>query len=198
MFGGRIARRVGVDRNPLRRRSDRVESWLTLVIVTLILVAGPYAAWCAADAVSRDSARAAERDRQHRFQVSATLAEDVPTLAQRDDEVRTMNAVARARWVAPNGSVRTGLVEAPPGQRAGTTVGIWTDVHGGPTRPPVRQPPATTALAAGILAIFGVLVVALGVLMVVHWRFFRRRMDEWQVEWMFVEPVWSGRRRPND
>jgi hypothetical protein len=198
MVAGRIARRVGVDRNPLRRRSDRLEAWLTLGMVLMVLVAGPLTAWRAADAVYRDSARATEWERQRRIQVSATLAEDVPLLIQGDDEVRSADAVARARWTAPDGTARSGLVSAPPGQRAGTTVTVWLDVHGGPTRPPVERHPAANALAAGILAIFGVLVVAVGVLMLVHWRLYRRRMADWQVEWMFIEPVWSGRRRLTD
>jgi hypothetical protein len=77
-------------------------------------------------------------------------------------------------------------------------VTVRTDVHGGPVRPPVEHHPATNALAAGIFAIFGVLVAAVGVLKAVYWRMYRRRMDDWQVEWMFVEPVWSGRRRQTD
>src|SRR4051794_22595803 len=198
MFRGRIARRVGVDRNPLRRRSDRLEAWLTLAMVLVILVAGPLAAWRAANAVYRDSARAAERDRLHRFQVSATLVENVPVLAQGYGDVGATEAFAQARWISPDGAARSGPVPAPPGQRAGTRVAVWTDVHGGPVGPPVGHHPATNALAGGIVAILGVLAAAIGVLMAVHWRIQRRRMDEWQVGWMFVEPVWSGRRRLTD
>jgi DNA-binding IclR family transcriptional regulator len=77
-------------------------------------------------------------------------------------------------------------------------VTVRTDVHGGPGRPPVEHHPATNALAAGIFAVFGVLVAAVGVLKAVYWRMYRRRMDDWQVEWMSAEPVWSGRRRQTD
>jgi hypothetical protein len=101
MLAGRIARRVGVDRNPLRRRSDRVEAWLTLAMVVMILVAGPLAAWRAADAAYRDSTRALERDQQHRFEVPATLAEDVPVVAQGDDDVWSADAVAQGRAGSP-------------------------------------------------------------------------------------------------
>lgn len=197
MFAGRIARRVGVDRNPLRRRSDRMEAWLTVVLVAMILTAGPVAAWRAANAVYRDSVQAAERDRQQSFRVWATLAEDVPVQLELGDNVQT-DVVAQARWVGPDGAVRSGPVPAPPGLRAGNTVPVWTDAHGGAVRTPVEHNPATNALAAGILAIFGVLAVAAGVLMLVHWRLNRRRMDDWQIQWMFVEPVWSGRGRQTD
>ena len=40
----RLARALGLDRNPLRRPSDRAEAWLRIGLLAVFLIAGPIAA----------------------------------------------------------------------------------------------------------------------------------------------------------
>jgi hypothetical protein len=40
----RLARTLGLDRNPLRRASDRTEAWIRIGLLTVFLVAGPIVA----------------------------------------------------------------------------------------------------------------------------------------------------------
>jgi hypothetical protein len=40
----RLARALGLDRNPLRRASDRAESWIRIGLLAVFLIAGPIAA----------------------------------------------------------------------------------------------------------------------------------------------------------
>jgi len=192
---GRIARRLGVDRNPLRRRSDRTEAWLTMILVLVILVLGPQAALHAAGTVYQNAVRASEWDLTHRFTVKAVLMKDAGQKDPSYSDAYTVETTVPAQWVAPNGSQRSGPVLAPVGQHAGSTVAIWIDQHGVVTGSPVRHHPSADALAAGMLAVFGVLVGAGIVLLLMRRRLDKGRMNDWQTEWMFVEPGWSGRRR---
>ena len=40
----RLARALGLDRNPLRRASDRAEAWIRVGLLGVFLIAGPMAA----------------------------------------------------------------------------------------------------------------------------------------------------------
>jgi hypothetical protein len=40
----RLARALGLDRNPLRRASDRAEAWIRIALLGIFLIAGPIAA----------------------------------------------------------------------------------------------------------------------------------------------------------
>ena len=44
----RLARALGLDRNPLRRPSDRAEAWIRIGLLAVFLIAGPMAALSAA------------------------------------------------------------------------------------------------------------------------------------------------------
>jgi hypothetical protein len=194
MMGGPIARRVGLDRNPLRRRSDRIEAWLTLILVSMILVVAPFIAWRAAATAYEQSVRASEWNRQHRFEVTATLVADAVVVVDSVvDAGQTAETTATARWPAPDGSVRSGAVPVQPGQRAGSTVAIWTDDRGDMAGAPLRSHPAMTALTAGLFTAFGVVAAGLAVLLLVRRRLDTGRLEHWQTEWIYVEPDWSGR-----
>jgi hypothetical protein len=40
----RLARALGLDRNPLRRATDRAEAWIRVGLLAVFLIAGPMAA----------------------------------------------------------------------------------------------------------------------------------------------------------
>src|SRR5260370_23639139 len=44
----RLARALGLDRNPLRRATDRAEAWIRVGLLAVFLIAGPMAALVAA------------------------------------------------------------------------------------------------------------------------------------------------------
>jgi hypothetical protein len=195
MLASRIARRIGLDRNPLRRASDRFETWLTVVLAAAVLLAGPLLAWRAAEASYRDAARASERDRQQRFRVQAVLLEDsFRHVDVADDGTAPVQGPVPARWTAPEGTAHTGLVVPRAAGRSGSVVMIWTDFHGDVTRPPVLRSPSVSAIAAWLFVALGITAAGLGVRLVVARHLDRRRMYCWQTEWTLVEPLWSGRR----
>ena len=44
MASRRLARALGLDRNPLRRATDRAEAWIRIGLLAVFLIAGPMAA----------------------------------------------------------------------------------------------------------------------------------------------------------
>ena len=97
MKASRLARMLGMDRNPLRRGTDRVESWLTLVVTLALLVGGPLVVWQAGAAAYRGAAAAAARDQQsqHRYQITAVLRDDATRVGPADHRPRPRNSGLR-------------------------------------------------------------------------------------------------------
>jgi hypothetical protein len=134
-----LARRLGLDRNPLRRGTDRAEAWIRIVLVLAFLIGAPLAFLGAerwADSTAPSIAHAQQAG-EHR--VPATLLQGVP--GGSDSFVVVSLGWVRARWAVPGGSVRTGYVEAPgtaPGRAAPSRCGSTAPAH-----PPNRPGPPT-------------------------------------------------------
>jgi hypothetical protein len=189
-----LARRLGLDRNPLRRGTDRVEAWIRIVLVLAFLIGAPVVFWGAARWAGSVAPTAAHAQQAGEHRVPVTLLQGMPSAA--DSFTVVSLGWVKARWTVPGGSVRTGYVEVPAGSRAGSTVPVWLDRSGRPTEPP--WPPgqarswtvmiaalAPIVLALLLLAIMGILVHILQ----------RQRLASWQRAWSAVGPQWTRRRR---
>ncbi|MGC0335855.1 Rv1733c family protein [Streptomyces sp. SLBN-8D4] len=172
-------------RNPLRRRSDRLEAWLVLATWTLALLGGLLAG--AGAAAGMDDDLAARRAALHT--VSAVLVGKGERTASDTADGSDETVWAKVRWTAPDGSTHTGLTRVAPGTAAGTSVTVWTDRRGGLVRAPL------TAAEARLQSVLTGVLVAAGTGAVVfgggHWarlRLDRRRLRDWEAEWARVAP----------
>jgi hypothetical protein len=190
----RLARRFGLDRNPLRRRTDRVEAWLRLALACAVVLCGPVLIGWAGTAAYRSVLAATERERGRLYQVDAVLLEDAAGLAYVRGEEAGWPVPARARWTAPDGRLRTGDVVTDTAAAAGTVIVIWTDAHGDIVDTTHGRTPAGAAVGAGLAAGLAIAAGYAGALLVIRRTLHRRRMAGWQLEWTVVEPRWSGRR----
>jgi hypothetical protein len=184
----RLVRIFALDRNQLRRRSDRIEAWFLLGLVITFVPLAPVAAistarWAQADGTRELAAK------MRLTPVTAVLARGVPA-------VNTIAPVsillmAPARWTA-DGVRHTGAVPAVPGTKAGTSVGIWIDVAG-----KVQQPPLTSSQLSArvVLAAVGApLAIALGMLFAwsgLRWLLNRHRLAAWGQSWSMTGPSWT-------
>jgi hypothetical protein len=192
---GRMVRALGFDRNPMRRRADRIEAWITLVLTVALMVGGPFLAWRAGVAAYRDAVHTAARDKLlPRFEVDAQLQDDPAKYVISDRDATPEQGPVPARWTAPDGTAHSGAVVPPDGSHAGSTIPLAIDAHGNPFVPPVPPDPASSAGAAAISVVLGMLTGFTFVLVVVRRLLNRRRMAGWQMEWLLVERRWSGRR----
>ncbi|MEV5983236.1 hypothetical protein [Streptomyces sp. NPDC052114] len=188
-------------RNPLRRRSDVVEAWTTLVLGAVTVVGAPLAGVVAGSATYDTAAARAERQRAERHVVRGTLIRDAPPPAIGADgsEVRGTRLVT-VRWTDRDATThaartRTATVKAPAGALAGSKADVWLDARGRVTPAPLDEDELWgAATAAGVGAVFMVSAVGGGTWLAVRVLAQRRRMAEWDRAWELTGPRWSGRR----
>jgi hypothetical protein len=190
----RLSRRLGVDGNPLRRRADKIEAWLTPAAIAVFLGLCPVigigvSAWAHAEnaAVER-----AELTSWH--SVRAVLLQPAPGPAQSDNGANTWTVWVPARW-STGGRQYKRAVPVPAGTPARSTVTVWLNRVGAVQTPPASASQvawlADTATAIGLAA----LAVVLGLLAwLVRRALDQRRLAGWESAWLTVGPRWSRRR----
>jgi hypothetical protein len=186
----RFARGLRPDRNPLRRATDRAEAAVLAGLAAAFLLGAPAAAVTAGHLAAAAGLRA---EQTSRYKVQAMLLADAPGTFYTPYGPVAMPAVAR--WTAPDGSRRTGLVGADSVGHSGATVTIWVDKSGHLTGPPPRAGQVTTqaALAAAAAPVFlGLLVFVTGLVSIGALN--TRRLAAWDAAWQEVGPRWSSRR----
>src|ERR1700745_1981236 len=117
---GRVARGVRPDRNPLRRKSDRVEAFIFGGLIAVAAAGAPVAATVASDWAHANGVREAQVQRETRHPVVARLvAPPHNTLSG-----YTINGMepAEAAWTAPTGAPRAGQVSVPSDSARGAPV----------------------------------------------------------------------------
>ncbi|GAB1516705.1 Rv1733c family protein [Actinophytocola sp. KF-1] len=191
----RLARLLRSGRNPLARGVDRAEGAAVLLFVVLALVLVPVMLTLGSVTHSTLAERAGEQAAT-RHETVAILTEDAPvTSVGQGEGVGTTSKVA-ARWLLPDGSTRTGQVDAEAGVKAGTEVRIWLDESGAPVDAPMT--PLDAVVAGVLVAVSGWLAVA-GLFALVCWGLHhvldRCRYRDWDTGWARVEPDWLDRHR---
>jgi hypothetical protein len=188
MMATRLARRLGLDRNPLRRRTDKTAACLAAVLITVFLAGAPVLSTVAAGSAGRAAAAA----RSWR-QVPAVVQHATPVPAGLGAVARSW---ARARWTAPDGRARAGEISVNGALPAGRVVSLWVDAAGLPTGPP---PSRRVVLAredtAAVVAIGALGIVLLCLACAGRWVLDRRRLAEWEAGWAAVGPQWTRRFR---
>ncbi len=189
----RLARWLGLDRNPLRRRSDRAESSIMAALLAAFLIGAPITA-TAAGHLAHAAAFRAQHGQQGWHRVPATLLETAPKGASFTYQSATFTWV-RAQWTAPDGSVRVGEVPAAAGTRAGSTVHVWVNAAGAVARTPLTATQvAGRMVAAATFAPIALAVLLLSMGAMARRLLERRSLTRWEAAWEAIEPQWSHRR----
>ncbi len=190
----RLLRGRRLDRNPLRRGSDRAETLMLGALLAAFLAIAPFAAHAAGSWAYATYAREAQAQRAALRQVPATLLQASPKITAYPGAGVILLATD-ARWRAPDGQLRTGLLFAPSGAVSGSTVPVWVDRSGRLANPPLgRTQLATRAQRARELAV-GVLAITLAVIAWLARRSLDRwRMAAWDADWLATGSRWTPRR----
>jgi hypothetical protein len=187
---GRLLRARRLDRNPLRRGSDRAETAVLGVLVAVFLAGAPFVAHAAGSWTYTMSSREAQAQQAALHQTRATLTQAAPSWS-----ISEGGAEANARWKAPDGQERTGQVFVPGAAQAGSTVMVWVNQAGQITDSPLRHSQVTgRADTARVLAVAALAVTLIIVGWAARWALDRRRLAAWGAEWMATGPRWSPRR----
>jgi len=190
----RLARKLGLDANPLRRRIDKIATWLMAQFLVVVLVGAPLFAIGAFTWASRAGAAEQRAERSWR-EVPAVLLRSVPAPDSFADGVFGYSWVP-ARWTAPNGQARSGNIPVEIGLAAGRKVRLWVDAAGRPTDAPLTHRAVMARAATAAAVATAVLLIALSFLaFIVRWLLDRRRLADWELAWAIVGPQWTKRFR---
>ena len=193
-----LLRRLALDRNPLRRRSDRLRVWVSVAGVVLAMVTLPLTVLPVMDHVHRTVVREQSEQVTNRHRVSAvTLRAGRPQPLLSAASMAEPGASARppagvpARWRGPDGRSHQGTVVVARPVRAGDVVPIWIDGNGAVAPPPVVQYVGVRSAFSGVAAGAGI-VVLIGVMVRLARRWLTRRSTAaWEREWVVVAPRWN-------
>jgi hypothetical protein len=191
----RLARQMGLGRNPLRRRTDRIEALISAALLAAFLVGAPLFGTSLGQWVHQGGLNE-QRAQQSWHRTPARLLATAPAVPKYAFRVSWQNAVpVRARWSGPGGQPRSGEIPAPPGSRVGQLVQVWVDGSGRVTGPPLQGAELTRrVVGAEVLAPLALGVVLFMVAFVVRWLLNRRRLRDWEVGWASIGPRWSRHR----
>ena len=188
----RLARRLGLDGKPLRRRIDKIAACLAALLMGVFLTGAPMLSLAAARWTGHAAATAQRAARSWR-QVPAVLLRGAPLPAL---GWAFGSSWVPARWTAPDGQERAGRIPVSSRLAAGRTVRLWVDTAGSPTGPPPSHGAAVAseALAAAFAS------VALGAVLwwlagAGRWVLDRRRLAAWEAAWAAIGPQWTWRFR---
>ena len=187
----RLLRGRRLDRNPLRRGSDRAETVVLGALLAAFLAAAPFAAHAAGSWAHASAVRDAQARRASLHQVTATLLGAAPVLSGYG---LASDFAVEARWRAPDGRVRTGELLVTATAAAGHSTRIWVDRAGRLTGPLSRdQVTGRVQLAVGV-AVGGLAVLLIVAAWLARRGIDRRRMAAWDADWLANGPRWSPRR----
>ena len=176
------------DRNPLRRRFDRVETVILAGLLAAFLMGAPIAGLVAGRWAYGSALQARRTELSASHHVSAVLL----TSASRDPV--GFVASARASWTAPNGARRTGDVVCTVGSPPGTRIWIWVTASGRMAIPPLLLSQAEgQGVLAAALAVAGLAMVLWSAGLLIHVVTDRHRLAAWDAEWCATGPKWSHR-----
>ena len=194
MTVSQLARRLGLNGSPLRRRTDKIAVCLAALLVVVFLLGAPVVSMVAIGAAGRMAA--GQQVTRSWRQVSAVVQKAAPAPPAWELSGYTW---VRARWTAPDGRARAGQIPVSTAVAVGQTVRVWVDAAGTPTGPPPNPGAVIADQAAAALAA----VVTLGVTLVclmcaLRWALNRRRLANWETEWAAVGPQWTRRFQSRD
>ena len=189
----RIVRKLGLDGNPLRRRTDKTAARFAALLLAVFLIGGPFLSVAAVGWAGHHGA-AGLRAKRSWHRVSAVLLQGAPAPTTAGGILGYYQVLAR--WTTPDGRARTGRIPVSADMAAGRTVRLWVDAAGSPAGPALthRQVLADETVAAVVAT------VALGIaLLCLAWAgrrvLDRRRLADWEATWAAVGPEWTRRYR---
>jgi uncharacterized membrane protein YhaH (DUF805 family) len=188
----RLSRRLGLDHNPLRRRSDLIAAWVWPAVLAALLIVAPVVALVAGRWASAQNEAALQAQRSWQ-RAPAVLLQSAPGPLFPDSGANSWTVWTPARWTA-DGVTHVSEVPAISDSRAGSKVIVWLDQAG-----QVRQP-LTAAAASGrtetamAMSVATLMVLLAGLAVIARRVLDARRLSGWEAGWLAVGPQWTGQR----
>ncbi|SNY76292.1 hypothetical protein SAMN04244553_0678 [Nocardia amikacinitolerans] len=183
----RTCRRLGLDRNPMRRREDRLQSGVGMLLTLLFLVVVPLVGIGIGGRVYETESRVVESRMAELRRVDATVVEvgKAPLYAP--------ITPARVSWVDGAGVTRVEDYRSSTLVKPGATVSIWLDRDGRVVEPPSETRALSRAVLLSSAVAGAVLVCFVTGYYLLRASLDRRRARLWETEWATVGLTWGGR-----
>lgn len=180
-------------RNPLRRRTDRLEGWIALGLLLAVPALGLVVMFAVGDAAYRHYRATAWHQAHTRHATPAVLVHDSPGHPEPgSDEARQTRYPVTVRYTAPDGRTRTGKADVLPGLSAGSTADVWVGADGTLTEPPwTGEQVRSRAMGWALPAFLSVAVAGLAAHRAAGLALRRRNLDAWDAEWAETAPRWT-------
>lgn len=193
-LAGRIARWFGLDGNPLRRRTDKMESAWRIILIAAFCIGAPLMAGVVGGSVRATSQHEVAREASWR-QADAVLLQGSPQPYYAYGSMATY--WVQGRWRTASGTTEVGKVPAPAGAVSGATIPVWLDSVGQPMSrvPMTADVVAFRVVLAEMATVLGLGIALLLIAVTVRWQLNRRRIAYWTTEWSAFGPRWTSRRQ---
>lgn len=189
----RVIRGARLDRNPLRRGIDRVETCLLAVLFIALAAGAPFAVRAASQAAYVAALQARQQQMLTRHQVQAVLTSNV---GPANGYVQDTHVLSPAVWISATGVRQSGDVPALPGTPKGASVTVWTDdatgyLDGAPLTVPEAASQADAIMVGVIVAsLIASVLGAAAIRQLVNYR----RMAAWEADWTTTARAWNRQR----
>ena len=181
MFRGRR-----LDRNPVRRPSDRAETLALIWMLMACAITAPLVAHAASARATSigQHARATALATERRVTAITLQATPPPD----DSPYGVFSSSVKVGWTAPDGRARTGQILVDDGTREGSALPVWVTPSGdvAPTPLTVGEIAEITDITA-ISAALAVIAAFATSWALLKYLFRRRRMAAWEAEWAAFE-----------
>jgi hypothetical protein len=193
---GTALQRMGFDRNPMRRGSDRIQSVLRAVVLTAFVLGGPAVTACACHVAYVAGLRSGQAQAAALHRVPAVVLHVILiATAWRHPPAMGGPALLSVQWTAPSQSSRTGLIRYGGHADVGSVVMISVDASGRLARAPHSHASAADRAIGAAAVTPMILALGLCAVYLAGSRILdRRRLAGWEAEWLSVEPRWTKRR----
>ncbi len=176
-------------RNPLVRRSDRIEAWSVMAAALVLAVATPFV-FAFATSLQDSRSRTYADEALHRHMVTAIAVEPGELIV----EPNSISYTAQARWETAGGT-HIAIVQWPDRAKVGDQERIWVDDGGQYSQPPRRPGRATTdAWVIAVALWFGVVSAVAGSFYAIRRSLDTRRFAQWDLE---LSKIFQGGDRRN-
>ncbi|GAA5092254.1 Rv1733c family protein [Nocardia iowensis] len=182
----RTCRRVGLDRNPMRRREDRVQTLVAAALTLVFLIAVPVLVMSVGARVYHTETAAVQAETAKLQQVEATVT------ATGKAPLYAPIMPAKVEWKDADGVIHTDDYQSTTVVEPGSTVTIWLNGAGRIVEPPSPDQALSKAVLLTSGALLGVVLALVGCYFALRRALDRRRLRMWEMEWATVDLRWGS------
>lgn len=165
-----LRRTIHVGHDPMVRRSDRIEGFMSFGLIVLAILLVPFAIWAGGATAASQNALIAEQARNTHSIAAVTTGDSVTSSVATADYIPANTETAPAQWNW-NGQVHREDITVDETTPAGTSVDIYVNDKGDKTIAPITQSAAdVAAVVTGIFTWFSVMsLLTIGFMLIRVW-----------------------------